>query len=161
MVPCFYVCLNKIGPQPTERCSENCESNQVAFSNLLLSTFGEPERIVVAGCFSCLTGVTPGPEPAFRDSVVYNLVVTSFYWSHCCLWVMWNPITRDLWHQQGNLALRTRTFLCSGPFPINPSLLCMKIPRQHFVKYSDQTTVLFNSKSVKLPNEMLGLNFCT
>lgn len=61
--------------------------------------------------------LTARPESELRDRVVHDFVVTIFCVSHC-FWVMWNPITIDLWHQHGYLALRRDTFLFCRPFPI-------------------------------------------
>ena len=63
---------------------------------------------------------------AFRDGILYTLVVTSGYLSYCCLSIISNhsahfPLTSDInkafWATQ---LLLTGYFLFFGPFSVNP-----------------------------------------
>ncbi len=85
---------------------------------------------------------------AFRDGILYTLVVMSGYLSSCCLSIISNqsahsPLTSDLWHQQG---IFVHTTAAHWIFSLFRTLLCqttrwlgVKIPvDQQFLKYSDQ-----------------------
>ncbi len=114
MDPCFHVLYAKFWPYHLNVAAE-IETHQTRqrFSNLLLSNFGEPVRIVAS--VSCswqerhlvwssaaeahlLQGSTCC---ALRDGVLYTLVVSSGYLSYCCLSIISNqsahsPLTSDI-----------------------------------------------------------------
>ncbi len=81
------------------------------FSNLLLSNFGEPVRIIASISCSQLTGAAPGvvfccwsPSGSgfevlcVQRCILHTLVVTSGYLSYCCLSIIYNhsPLASDI-----------------------------------------------------------------
>ncbi len=154
--------LRQILTLPSECCSRNHQTHQTRqrLSNLLLSNFDEPVRIVI--CVFLLTGVAPGVVfcccshllqgsicCAFRDGILHTLVVTSGYLSYCCLFIISNqsahsPLTSDINKAFSTTQLPlTGYFLFFGPFSVNP--------RDGFAWKS--------LKSTFFPILMLGLNF--
>ncbi len=104
MDPCFHVLYAKFWPYHLNVAAE-IETHQTRqhFSNLLLSNFGEPVWIVAT--VSCLSWQERHPVwssaavahllqglacCAFREGILYTLVVMSGYLSYCCLSIISN-----------------------------------------------------------------------
>ncbi len=133
--PCFHVLYAKFWPFHLNVAAE-IETHQTRqhFYNLLLSNFGEPvfpvlswqERHLVWSSAAVAHLLQGSTCCAFRDGVLYNLVVTSGYLSYCCLSIISNqsvhsPLTSDFNKIFSSTQLPlTGYFLFFGPFSVNP-----------------------------------------
>ncbi len=145
MDPYFHVLYTKFWPYHLNLAAE-IETHQTRqrFSNLLLSNFGEPVRIVDSVSCSLLTGALPGvlfccwsPSASGFDvlcvqrCILHTLVVTSGYLSYCCLSIISNqsahsPLTSDIIKAFSSTQLPLAGyFLFFGPFSVNPRDGCL------------------------------------
>ncbi len=128
--------LRQILTRPSE-CRAEIETPETRqrFSNILLSNFGEPVRIVASISCSKLTGAEPGvvfcccsPSASGSDvlCVQPTLVVTSGYLSYCCRSIISNqsahsPLTSNINKAFSSTQLPlTGYFLLFGSFSVNP-----------------------------------------
>ncbi len=93
--PCFHVLYVKFWPYHLNVAAEiKTHQTRQRFSNLLLSNFGEPVRIVASvsdrSSTRCGLLLQGSMCCAFRDGILHTLVVTSGYLSYCCLSIISN-----------------------------------------------------------------------
>ncbi len=142
--PCFHVLYTKFWPNHLNAAEIKTHPTRQRFSNLLLSSFGDPVWIVSSVCCSYLTGAAPGvvfccwsPSASGFDvlyvqrCILHTLVVTSGYLSYCCLSIISNqsvhsPLTSDLNKTFSSTQLPlTGYFLFFRPFSVNPRDGCV------------------------------------
>ncbi len=155
------------------------------FSNLLLSSFGDPVWIVSSVCCSYLTETAPGVVfcccsasasgfmcCVFRDDILQTLVVTSGYLSYYCLSIISNqsvhsPLTStrhfhphncrslDIFYFSDHSLQTLEMVVCENPSRSAVSEILRPV-RLHQQPFHVQSL-----KSPFFPVLMLGLNFST
>ncbi len=140
MNPCFHVLYAKFWPYYLNVVAE-IETHQTRqrFSNLLLSNYGEPVRIVASVSFlswqerhpvwssAAVAHLLQGSTCcAFRDGFLHTLVATSGYLSYCCVSIISNqaahcPLISDInkAFSQARNYHSLDIFSLFGPFSVN------------------------------------------